>query len=87
VGITRLRGRLYTVGGRQVVPLLHPAAALYNGSNRQVMFDDFRRLRTVLDREGEPTVGTCPAPDTAGEALEMAQDRAASDVPDQPSLF
>lgn len=90
VGITRLRGKLYRVDGRQVVPVLHPAAALYNGSNRQVLFDDFRRIRTVLDRDDpEPlgetagTDGEAPAMD--GEHLEMAGqgERAA----DQPTLF
>lgn len=57
VGITRLRGRLYRVEGRRVVPVLHPAAALYNGANRQVLEDDFKRLRAVLDRveRGEDT--------------------------------
>ena len=47
--ISALRGRLYHVDGRQVVPVFHPAAALYDLSKRDVLFDDFKRLRTVLD--------------------------------------
>jgi uracil-DNA glycosylase family 4 len=67
-GITQLRGRLYRVGGRRVVPVLHPAAALYNGSVRQVMFDDFKRLRAVLDRPDEDA----PAGnDDEGEAVDL----------------
>lgn len=48
--IGALRGRLFHVGGRQVVPVFHPAAALYDRSKRDVLFDDFRRLKVVLDR-------------------------------------
>jgi uracil-DNA glycosylase family 4 len=57
--ISALRGRLYRVGGRQVVPVFHPAAALYDGSKRSVLFDDFRRLQTVLQRvdDGRGTEG------------------------------
>jgi DNA polymerase len=50
VPITALRGRLYRVGDRRVVPVFHPAAALYDQSKRGVLQDDFRRLRAVLDR-------------------------------------
>jgi len=50
--ITVLRGRLFHVGGRQVVPIFHPAAALYDSSKRGVLEDDFRRLRAVIDRAG-----------------------------------
>jgi len=31
------------------VPIFHPAAALYDQSKRTVLFDDFKRLRAVLD--------------------------------------
>lgn len=48
--ISALRGRLFHVGGREVVPIFHPAAALYDQTKRDVLFDDFKRLRTVLDR-------------------------------------
>jgi DNA polymerase len=48
--ITALRGKLYHRDGRQIVPVFHPAAALYDGSKRDVLFDDFKRIRTVLDR-------------------------------------
>jgi len=48
--ITALRGKLYHRDGRQIVPVFHPAAALYDGSKREVLFDDFKRIRTVLDR-------------------------------------
>ena len=67
--ITTLRGKLYRVGGRRVVPVFHPAAALYDGSKRSVLEDDFKRLRAVLDRvergeDAEPT----PAAHDASES-------------------
>jgi DNA polymerase len=48
--ITALRGKLYHRNGRNVVPVFHPAAALYDSSKRSVLEDDFKRLRTVMDR-------------------------------------
>lgn len=47
--ISALRGRLFEVGGQRIVPIFHPAAALYDRTKRDVLFDDFRRLRVVLD--------------------------------------
>lgn len=49
--ISALRGRLYRVDGRPVVPVFHPAAALYDNSKRAVLEDDFRRLKAVIERE------------------------------------
>lgn len=49
-GITSLRGKLYRVDGRRVVPIFHPAAALRTPAKRQVLEEDFRRLRAVIDR-------------------------------------
>lgn len=51
-GITALRGRLFSVDERRVVPIFHPAAALYDQTKRAVLFDDFKRLRAVIDRAG-----------------------------------
>jgi uracil-DNA glycosylase family 4 len=65
-GITQLRGRLYRLDGRQVVPIFHPAAALYDGSKRDVLFDDFRRLRAVIERTPpEPLDGEARRADAA----------------------
>ena len=51
--ISAVRGRLFHEAGRMVVPIFHPAAALYDQSKRVVLFDDFKRLRTVLDSVAE----------------------------------
>jgi uracil-DNA glycosylase len=58
-GITALRGKLYHVDGRQVVPIFHPAVALYDRSRYADLAEDFKRLRAVLDREdGVEQAGT-----------------------------
>ena len=51
VGITRLRGRRHEADGRAVLPIFHPAAALYDQSKRGVLSDDFKRLKVLLDSE------------------------------------
>ncbi len=33
-----------------ILPLYHPAAALYNGSMRQVLLDDFARVPTIINK-------------------------------------
>jgi DNA polymerase len=33
-----------------IFPLYHPAAALYNGSMRQVLLDDFKKIPKVLKK-------------------------------------
>lgn len=48
-GITGLRGKLFHVEGRRVVPIFHPAAALYTPAKKDVLAEDFARLRRVLD--------------------------------------
>jgi DNA polymerase len=71
-GITQLRGRLFHVDGRRVVPIYHPAAALYDQTKRDVLFGDFQRLKRVLEMPQEPVsapaVPDSPAvPDAPGE--------------------
>ena len=49
-GISRLHGERIEQDGRTYVPLYHPAAALYQGSLRETLFSDMRRVRTYLDQ-------------------------------------
>lgn len=48
--ISALRGRLFEKDGRRIVPIFHPASALYDRSKAQVLFEDFQRLKVVLER-------------------------------------
>lgn len=57
--ISRIHGQLRQVGGRMVVPMLHPAAALHQPKNRALIEEDFRRLPAMLDQAAQQT-----APDT-----------------------
>ncbi|MEN6430513.1 MAG: uracil-DNA glycosylase [Coriobacteriales bacterium] len=77
-GITRLRGRLFHVDGRSVVPVFHPAVALYDRSKTEVLFADFQRLKAVLDRASDLNT---PSRDGSRE------DAGHEDAVDQPTLF
>ncbi len=59
-GITSLRGRLFHVDDRQVVPIFHPAAALYTPAKRDTLFEDFQRLRSVISQTPEVARGCGP---------------------------
>jgi len=73
VGITRLHGRVQEAGRFTVLPIYHPAAAIYDRTKRDALFADFATLRELLD--APPAVEAVPVP-----ALE-------SDPVDQPHLF
>jgi len=92
-GITRLHGRAEerVIGPRRVrlLPLFHPAAALYTPSNVEVLRQDFARIPELLAL-GAPEQPAAPAPvvpepdvaeAAAPEALSVAE------APVQPSLF
>lgn len=48
VGITRLHGTLQRAGRFKVFPIFHPAAALYDGSKREALENDFATLGELL---------------------------------------
>ncbi len=48
MGITGLRGKIYTIKKRIIMPINHPAAALYNHSRMKVLFEDFKRIESSL---------------------------------------
>jgi uracil-DNA glycosylase family 4 len=48
--IGHVHGRLFLAGGVRVMPLYHPAAALYDNSLRQIVLIDFQNLRRVLSQ-------------------------------------
>jgi uracil-DNA glycosylase family 4 len=49
-GITKLRGNIFKINGRLVLPINHPAAALYAPSRISVLKEDFSRIKSVLDK-------------------------------------
>ena len=48
-GITKLRGRLFYYEGIPLIPTFHPAAVLRNADLRKPVWDDLRKLRSLLD--------------------------------------
>jgi DNA polymerase len=49
--ITEAHGKVIEGGEWPVLPIFHPAAALYNNSMRQILHEDFAKLREVLERK------------------------------------
>ncbi len=54
VGITKVRGQAFYLKDFVLFPLLHPAAALHQGSLLQPLREDFKKLRELLDRQAKP---------------------------------
>ena len=64
IGITRLHGTVQRAGKFKVFPIFHPAAALYDGSKREALENDFATLGELLP-PGEPERPAAPAPKAA----------------------
>lgn len=77
--ISRVHGQYKVMGGRYVVPMYHPAAALHQGSLRDVLKDDFRKLPGILELA---RAARGPRPVTVGtDAAATSVDGAASGAP------
>lgn len=71
-GITRLRGTVRTAGRFTVLPIFHPAAAIYDRTKREVLVADFELLGEVLrrlpekgaEKLAEEPAETVPEPDS-----------------------
>jgi uracil-DNA glycosylase len=66
VGITKVRGQAFNHGTYVVVPMLHPAAALHREGLMEAVKQDFRNLRTILDRGTEQ-----PSPGASTDQLSL----------------
>lgn len=63
--ISQIHGQVKQFDDRYVIPMYHPAAALRNGSLREVMHADFAKIPQLL--QGEPLTLT-PAPERSMSA-------------------
>jgi len=61
--ITRIHGQPRKAGGRLIVPMLHPAAALHQPQNRPLIEADFRRLPEILARAEAEQAAARPKPE------------------------
>lgn len=48
LSISQIHGQPKRLNGQVYLPLFHPAAALYNGSMRQTLIDDFAKIPAIL---------------------------------------
>lgn len=61
VGITRVRGQAFYLKEFVLFPLLHPAAALHQGSMLQPLREDFQKLKEFLDRHSQEAATEGPS--------------------------
>jgi uracil-DNA glycosylase family 4 len=52
-GISGLRGKIFRIGNRIIMPINHPAAALYTPSKMEVLKEDFQKIKRLIDSDGE----------------------------------
>ena len=91
-GISRLHGRdeVRTIGTRAIrlLPMYHPAAALYTPSNLQTLRDDFARIPELLalDPPPQPEAALDPEPETKleGEAEPVVAGDAGTEPEPEP---
>jgi uracil-DNA glycosylase family 4 len=92
-GISRLHGQdeVRTIGARSIrlLPLFHPAAALYTPSTLQTLRDDFARLPELLARPEppQPDLEPQPAPEPDLEPAPEPDDRAKSQPQAQAEIL
>ncbi len=65
--ITRIHGQPRNIGGRLIVPMLHPAAALHQAQNRPLIEADFRRLPDILAQAEREAAAGADSPDDADD--------------------
>lgn len=68
VGITKVRGRAFSVEKFVIFPMLHPAAALHQGNLLEPLREDFRQLKAYLDRPNAPAETADPVADAPASA-------------------
>lgn len=72
--ISRIHGQPRQINGRLVVPMMHPAAALHQPKNRELIEADFRRLPDILAQavqQASTPAGIPPADEPPPEQLRM----------------
>jgi len=69
--ISEVHGQARTIGGRLVVPMLHPAAALHQPQNKPLLEQDFRKLPEILARAAALHSGATVVDDDGTEQLSL----------------
>jgi uracil-DNA glycosylase family 4 len=71
-GITRLHGTVHQAGRFTVLPIFHPAAAIYDRTKRDALIADFEQLARLLAEQSEMSVAAAERQGSA-EALESGE--------------
>ncbi len=71
--ISRIHGQPKRAGGRLIVPMLHPAAALHQPQNRPLIEADFRRLPELLAQAEREVAAAKPPPPEEPPETDMQQ--------------
>jgi uracil-DNA glycosylase len=66
-GINKLRGQVFKINGRVILPINHPAAALYTPSRIELLKNDFNRMKTIYDASKNYSVGETGKENDAGK--------------------
>jgi len=74
-GITRLHGVARQVGRFTVLPIFHPAAAIYDRSKRDALLADFEQLKAILADSEPAAAAAAPTPQTAPDSSGDEQPR------------
>lgn len=69
--ISEVHGQGRTIGGRLVVAMIHPAAALHQPQNKPLIEQDFRRLPDLLARAATLRDASGPNDDDPAEQLSL----------------
>lgn len=48
-GISKLRGKVFSLGKKKIIPLYHPAVAVYNINMKKVLLEDFKIIKQTID--------------------------------------
>lgn len=77
VGITKVRGQAFYLKDFVLFPLFHPAAALHQGNLMDSLREDFKKLKTYLDKmRAEPPPASTPAqPDQSSSETKEGRPR------------
>jgi DNA polymerase len=69
--ISSVHGQMRTVGGRYVIPMFHPAAALHQGSLKPAILADFAQLPKLLEQARRALGRDAPGVPDTGPAREQ----------------
>ncbi len=89
-GITRLRGTVQQAGRFTVLPIFHPAAAIYDRTKRDDLFADFELLGRILAESRSESSDEAGVASVAGDDVEAVAgpaEAASGPTAEQPHLF